>query len=147
MIEPVENSRVKLAPKVRNAQPMASASTMPRTPPSRHTSTASIRNCWRMSLWRAPTAMRTPISRVRSVTDTSMMFITPMPPTTSAMAAMAPISSVMVRVVDAMVSRISAVLLRKKSSVPWRRVNSRVMADCAASIGVSSLTRSVMLLR
>ena len=35
-----------------------------------------------------------PISRVRSVTVTSMMFITPMPPTTSEMAAMAPSSSV-----------------------------------------------------
>ena len=34
-----------------------------------------------MSLRRAPIALRTPISRVRSVTDTSMMFITPMPPT------------------------------------------------------------------
>ena len=34
-----------------------------------------------ISLRRAPTALRTPISRVRSVTDTSMMFITPMPPT------------------------------------------------------------------
>ena len=32
---------------------------------------------------RAPTAMRTPISRVRSVTEISMMFITPMPPTIS----------------------------------------------------------------
>ncbi len=31
----------------------------------------------------APTAMRMPISRVRSVTLTSMMFMTPMPPTTS----------------------------------------------------------------
>jgi hypothetical protein len=30
---------------------------------------------------RAPSALRTPISRVRSVTLTSMMFITPMPPT------------------------------------------------------------------
>ncbi len=29
----------------------------------------------------APSALRTPISRVRSVTATSMMFITPMPPT------------------------------------------------------------------
>ena len=38
-----------------------------------------------MSLRRAPTALRTPISRVRSVTDTSMMFITPMPPTISEM--------------------------------------------------------------
>ncbi len=34
-----------------------------------------------MSLRRAPMALRTPISRVRSVTETSMIFITPMPPT------------------------------------------------------------------
>ena len=34
-----------------------------------------------MSVRRAPIALRMPISRVRSVTDTSMMFITPMPPT------------------------------------------------------------------
>ena len=32
---------------------------------------------------RAPTAMRRPISRVRSVTETSMMFMIPTPPTTS----------------------------------------------------------------
>ena len=37
---------------------------------------------------RAPSALRTPISRMRSVTDTSMMFITPMPPTSSAITAM-----------------------------------------------------------
>ncbi len=35
----------------------------------------------------APTAMRRPISRVRSVTETSMMFMMPTPPTTSEMAA------------------------------------------------------------
>ena len=38
-----------------------------------------------MSRRRAPTAMRRPISRVRSVTETSMMFMMPMPPTTSEM--------------------------------------------------------------
>jgi hypothetical protein len=32
-----------------------------------------------MSLFRAPIALRIPISRVRSVTVTSMMFITPIP--------------------------------------------------------------------
>ncbi len=37
-----------------------------------------------MSPSRAPIAMRMPISRVRSVTLTSMMFITPMPPMKSA---------------------------------------------------------------
>ena len=36
-----------------------------------------------MSAGRAPTAMRRPISRVRSVTDTSMMFMMPTPPTIS----------------------------------------------------------------
>ncbi len=37
----------------------------------------------RMSFLRAPIAFRTPISRVRSVTLTSMIFITPTPPTIS----------------------------------------------------------------
>ena len=31
----------------------------------------------------APIALRMPISRVRSVTDTNIMFITPIPPTNS----------------------------------------------------------------
>ena len=35
----------------------------------------------------APIALRMPISRVRSVTVTSMMFMTPMPPTSSEIAA------------------------------------------------------------
>ena len=47
-----------------------------------------------MSRRRAPTALRRPISRVRSVTDTSMMFITPMPPTMSEMPAIAPRNTV-----------------------------------------------------
>ena len=41
---------------------------------------------------RAPIAMRMPISRVRSVTETSMMFMIPMPPTTSETAATPPSS-------------------------------------------------------
>ena len=36
---------------------------------------------------RAPIALRMPISRVRSVTVTSMMFMTPIPPTSSEIAA------------------------------------------------------------
>ncbi len=49
-----------------------------------------------MSDRRAPIAMRTPISRVRSVTETSMMFMMPMPPTSSEIAAMPTSSSVSV---------------------------------------------------
>ena len=49
----------------------------------------SVRNCSRMALVLAPRDLRIPISRVRSVTDTSMMFITPIPPTIREMAATA----------------------------------------------------------
>ena len=43
--------------------------------------------------------MRVPISRVRSVTLTSMMFMMPMPPTTSDTPAIAPSNPVMTSVV------------------------------------------------
>ena len=46
-------------------------------------------------------ARRMPISRVRSVTDTSMMFMMPMPPTSRLTAAIAASSAVSVRVVPA----------------------------------------------
>ena len=39
-----------------------------------------------MSSFRAPIALRTPISRVRSVTLTSMIFMMPMPAASSAIA-------------------------------------------------------------
>ena len=41
----------------------------------------------------APIALRMPISRVRSRTETSMMFMIPMPPTTSEIEAIPPRSS------------------------------------------------------
>jgi hypothetical protein len=54
-------------------------------PPTAVSSSASSRNCSRIAFLGAPSALRTPISRVRSVTATSMMFMTPMPPTSSEM--------------------------------------------------------------
>ena len=53
-----------------------------------------------MSRPRAPMALRMPISRVRSRTDTSMMFMIPMPPTTSEIEAIPPSSSVSVPLID-----------------------------------------------
>ncbi len=88
---------------------MPTARATPMAPPSRQTSTASMMNWFRMSLRRAPTAMRTPISLVRSVTDTSMMFITPMPPTISEIRAMEPIRAVSTAVVALMVLRMVSV--------------------------------------
>ncbi len=62
-----------------------------------------------MSRRRAPIALRMPISRVRSVTLTSMMFITPIPPTSSEIAATSPSSVVNTLLVELEVS----------SSEPW----------------------------
>ena len=51
---------------------------------------ASSRNCKRMNRREAPMALRMPISRVRSVTDTNMMFVIPIPPTSRLIAPTAP---------------------------------------------------------
>ena len=48
----------------------------------------------------APRALRMPISRVRSRTETSMMFMIPMPPTISEIEAIPPSSSVSVPLID-----------------------------------------------
>src|SRR5438876_11455288 len=61
----------------------------PSTPPTSAMVPDSIRNCSSTSSLRAPIALRIPISRVRSVTETSIIFMMTMPPTTSEIAAMA----------------------------------------------------------
>ena len=66
---------------------------MPMTPPRPVSVAASIRNCVIISFFLAPHALRMPISRVRSVTDTSIIFITPMPPMSSPTDEMATISA------------------------------------------------------
>ena len=73
--------------------PSARPSTMPMKPPIRQRMTLSVMNCMRMADAGAPSALRVPISRVRSVTETIMIFITPMPPTSSDSAAMAEMPS------------------------------------------------------
>ena len=63
---------------------MPSPSTIPMTPPSNVSVAASTRNCQRIARRVAPRALRKPISRVRLVTETIMMAMTPIPPTISA---------------------------------------------------------------
>ena len=53
----------------------------PAIPPIEVSTTASVRNWNRMAFFLAPIAFLRPISFVLSVTVTSMMFITPIPPT------------------------------------------------------------------
>ena len=69
-----------------------------------------------MSRPRAPTAMRRPISRVRSVTDTSMMFMMPMPPTRSETEAIAASRYVITREDSSWVCSTSERLRSQKSS-------------------------------
>ena len=88
--------------------------------------------------------MRKPISRVRSVTETSMMFITPMPPTTSAMSAMPVTSRVMVPVALSTVFLMVSVLKVKKSLLPCRAVSRRTIFCSASKGGTSSATLTVM---
>ena len=59
---------------------------MPSSAPAAESVADSTTNCARMSRRRAPSAFRMPISRVRSLTAISMMFMITMPPTTSEMA-------------------------------------------------------------
>ena len=66
---------------------------MPATLPIALIVTASARNWTRMSRCAAPTARRTPISRVRSATAESSTFITPIPPTMSEIPVIAPMNS------------------------------------------------------
>ena len=62
-------------------------SSTPRAPPMRPSTDASTRNWRRITSRRGAEALRRPISRMRSVTETNMMFMTPIPPTRSEMPA------------------------------------------------------------
>ena len=78
---------------------------------------ASTRNWRRITRGVAPSALRSPISRMRSVTETNMMFMTPMPPTMSEMAAMPPSRMVSVWSTDvlAAISDCSEVMVKSAS--------------------------------
>ena len=76
-------------------------------PPATESTTASIRNCERISVRCAPMAFLMPISRVRSVTDTSMIFMMPMPPTSSDIAAI-PESSIVMTLITSFITSMIA---------------------------------------
>jgi hypothetical protein len=109
--------------------------------------TLSTRNCVSTSDPRAPIAMRMPISRVRSVTETSMMFMMPMPPTTSDIDAIAASRPDITDVVLVAAAAISVWLRTVKSSgespsLCVLRMMSEI-SDCAAGMspGENVLTR------
>ena len=74
---------IKLVTIQATPEPKTTPSNSPNRPPKEQRRTASIRNCPRISRGLAPIALRSPISRVRSATDTSIMFMIPIPPISS----------------------------------------------------------------
>ena len=93
-----------------------------------------------MSRGRAPTAMRTPISRVRSVTDTSMMFMMPTPPTISEMKAIEASIKVMVPVMIPSTLAISVVFCTKKSGCSPNGIRCRSNSSCLISLSAVLIT-------
>lgn len=79
----------------------------------------STKNCRRMSPGVAPMALRSPISRVRSVTETSMMFMMPIPPTNREIPAMTSRRRESVLLVSVSADWMSAMLKMRKASSVW----------------------------
>ena len=125
------------------SQPIVAPRTMPMTPPSEVRKTASRRNCQRISRRRAPSALRTPISRVRSVTLMVMIAITPMPPTISAIEEMATSAMKMPLLMRSQILKIASCVPMSKS-LSWSRrrpCRARMISSTsrmAASRGTSS---------
>ena len=71
---------------------MPTPNSIPNNPPTTAIVVDSIINCHRTSERRAPNAFRTPISRVRSETLTSMMFMITIAPTINEIAAIATVT-------------------------------------------------------
>ncbi len=72
-----------------------------------------------MSRFFAPSARRMPISRVRSITVASMMFMMPMPPTTSEIAAIRPRNTMNISCVVRACSNSSSGTITAKSGSVW----------------------------
>ena len=129
-----------------------SARRMPIMPPKEDKTTASTRNCIITSLSSAPMARRVPISFVRSVTETNMMFIIPIPPTRRLTAATALRRAVNILVVLASIEDISfrSITVKSSSSVPVICLRSRInisMSLCAFSVGIPSLIETCIRLK
>ncbi len=121
----------------------------PATPPVMVRTMDSTRNWIMMSAFRAPRALRNPISRVRSVTDTSIMFMMPIPPTSSEMAATAPRSMLIVLVALPMASWISVIswnpILSRAVSSRWLRLTMRsLISSFAVSMRSADCTSTSM---
>src|SRR5437016_1403050 len=129
----------------------APASPMPRTTPPVAPAVASVaastRNCRRMSRRRAPSDLRIPISRVRSATAISMMFMMTIPPTTSDTATRPGSATNSTRLIFPQKSSTSSAVSSVKSSAwrgrRWRRLR-MIASACASASRMSGSVRAFM---
>ena len=103
---------VNIPPKTDPTKP----TTTPNNPPISDRTKASVKNCNLISQAFAPIAILIPISRVRSVTDTNIIFIIPIPPTKSDIEAIAPSKIVIILVELSIISIICVKFIITKSS-------------------------------
>ena len=110
----------------------------PITPPMRLKMMLSVRNCNRMAEFFAPMDIRKPISLVRSVTVTYMMFMMPIQPTNKEIKAMATKTVVIIPVIDDIISSISCWVRTSKSSLP----PSGILCETRKILSISSTAAS-----
>src|SRR6266511_440636 len=125
-------------------RPTAIPRRIPITPPVTVRAIASSRNWRSTSRVRAPTALRSPISRVRSETLTSMMFITPTPPTSSEIPAIE--ASTMVRIDSTLPTtpRMSPWVSTWKSWSGCERVTTSRMIRCSSGMSPGEIALTAM---
>src|SRR3989338_10795364 len=115
-----ENAQSSAYTLVKNTEAMkekAAPREMPMAPPKPVSKIASKRNCVKILQSVAPSAFLNPISLVLSVTDTSIIFIMPIPQTTSEIAATDVKNRVNTLVMVLSVSATSACVSTQKSSL------------------------------
>src|SRR5689334_21523247 len=121
----------------------------PMTPPTADRVIDSIRNWRRITPLRAPIAIRMPISRVRSVTLTSMMFMMPMPPTISDTMATDASRFVMILLDASAASAMSVRFLTVKSSsifgaILWRWRSRLVICSWAVNVAEALTAETII---
>ena len=122
---------------------MMPPTSIPITPPTVVRVAASTRNCHRIARRVAPSALRTPISRVRSVTEIIMIATTPIPPTMRPTMESATITILNIKVLLFTASRyLSWVTTSNVFGWPGRRPRMARRATVTSSIASCSATLS-----
>src|SRR3989304_5861649 len=111
---------------------------MPINPPTKVMMSASKRNCLKILADVAPTALRNPISLVRSATDTYITFIMPTPPTRREIDVSAKSKIVTDPKTSSRVLRASLEDVTEKSSLSGSSISWRLRSKAIISATVSS---------